>query len=66
VDNYDPSVFTFNACNGDGLFKCDQLDSVNFGRCFNNTLKATECSQFETNSSIAYWKSSFPSADYWK
>ncbi len=67
MDNYDPTVFKYNVCNDQNLFKCDELESINFGRCFNNTLtQATACSQFETNSSIAYWKTSFPSADYWK
>lgn len=67
VDNFDPSVFTYNACKDNTtMYKCEDKLSMNFGRCFNTSEYAGEmCESFEQNSSFAFWKSSFPSQDYW-
>lgn len=67
VDNFDPSVFTYTPCNDNTtLFKCEAKDNINFGRCFNlSTTNGNTCGDFETNTSIGYWKTSFPSQDYW-
>ncbi len=68
VDNFDKSVFTYNPCNDKrNLFKCEDKFSFNYGRCFNNTLiRGDVCGQFVPNTNFAYWKTNFPSQDYWK
>ena len=54
---------------GDFL-KCDTEGSDNFGRCFNTTTingTLAACSMNrDTLSQIGFWKTSFPSADYWR
>ena len=67
VDNFDSSVFTYNPCENDTLlYKCMTKGNVNFGRCFNKSItNGNKCDDFATNNSIGYWKSSFPSQDYW-
>ena len=72
VDDFSPDVFTYNPCNdSDIYFKCAEKNSFNFGKCFNlsDTLALADVCH-EKNSSliqkIGYWKTSFPSDDFWK
>lgn len=67
IDNFNSDVFSYNACNDNTtLFKCQTKNSLNFGRCFNNTVtKGSTCDDFVKNETIGFWKSSFPSQDYW-
>lgn len=68
VDNFDPSVFTYTKCaNSASMLKCE--DSLNFGRCFNITTLNGETATCETSRNlmhqIGWWKTSFPSQDFW-
>lgn len=66
--------FKFDRCLSNLTFKCDIKNNPNYGRCFNNTDSLTQslvdnaptCDSFATNSSIGYWKPSFPSQDFWQ
>ena len=71
MDDFSPDKFTFNECLDTGtLLKCSQKDSINFGRCFNKTAidgSLASCSSNQTDlKQVGFWKTSFPSADYWK
>ncbi len=50
------------------MLKCE--DSYNFGRCFNitnlNGTQATCDTDRTLLEQIGWWKTSFPSQDYWK
>jgi len=50
------------------MLKCE--DSFNFGRCFNattiNGTQATCDTGRDLLQQIGWWKTSFPSQDYWK
>lgn len=66
--------FRFDRCLSNETFKCAIKGNKNYGRCFNNSDSLTQslvdfqptCDSFETNSSIGYWKPSFPSQDFWQ
>lgn len=73
VDDYSKEVFTYLPCTENSTqFKCEQEGSVNFGQCFNLTSSFVGTSEIcsTANStlveSIGYWKTSFPSQDYWQ
>lgn len=50
------------------MLKCE--DSFNFGRCFNSTKigggAATCATSRDSLEQIGWWKTSFPSQDFWK
>lgn len=71
VDDFSSDVFTFTKCDDQStLFKCDVKGSALFGRCFNKTTfdgKNASCNMNATlMHQVGFWKTSFPSADYWE
>lgn len=70
IDDFDPEKFTYTRCNDNAtLFKCDERNSPLFGRCFNKTTIDGDLASCSKNQSlmnqVGFWKTSFPSADYW-
>lgn len=68
VDDYSPENFHFTQCNNiTSMLKCE--DSYNFGRCFNLTTLNGTMATCDTNrellNQIGWWKTSFPSQDFW-
>lgn len=61
----------YNKCDDNSTFKCDDKGNNNFGFCFNRTnlvdsQALASCTNVDRNSSIGYWKATFPSQDYWE
>ena len=68
VDDFSVGNFVYNKCEGADVFKCDIKNSINFGRCFSlvNNSNASCDMDRSTMTQVGYWKTIFPSADYWK
>lgn len=71
VDDFSADKFTFTTCNKtETLLKCDIPNTLNFGRCFNRTYvngSLADCSMNrDLLEQVGYWKTSFPSTDYWR
>lgn len=76
VDDYSADKFSYSSCtNNETEFKCEIENSFNFGKCYNLTSVSTSvislseiCNDANNTiaQSIGYWKSSFPSQDYWR
>ena len=71
IDDFGRDVFTYNSCNDNKtFFKCDVKKSMNFGKCFNlnETFGISDICNHNNETTlkkIGYWKTSFPSQDYW-
>lgn len=72
IDDFNPEIFTYTKCaDTESMFKCSVRDSPLFGRCFNKTtIDGSSLSTCDTNATqmhqIGFWKTSFPSADFWR
>ncbi len=73
VDDYSKDKFVFNKClNNLTNFRCTDKSSDSYGRCFNLTAligsssSSVSCADFSPNQTIEYWRSTFPSQDYWQ
>ena len=71
VDDFSLDKFTYNKClNKSLLFKCAEDESLNYGRCFNKMALDGSLATCSMNQSqleqVGFWKTSFPSADYWR
>lgn len=71
VDNFSSSHFNFTSCSdSESLLKCDTEGSMNFGRCFKSALVDGSLANCSMDRSLleqtGFWKTSFPSQDYWK
>lgn len=72
IDDFSEDKFTYTRCDDTTtLFKCSEKGSALFGRCFNKTTidgsgLLASCSLNTTRMhQVGFWKTSFPSADYW-
>ena len=73
IDDFSPEKFTYTDCKDNAtMFKCAQKGSPLFGRCFDKyTIDGTgamaSCNMNQSvMHQIGFWKTSFPSADYWR
>jgi len=69
VDDFSPENFVFTKCKDTvNMLKCE--DPFNFGRCFNATTLNGTLASCDTDRNlleqIGWWKTSFPSQDFWK